>query len=954
METGVIADRTGSDSEPTSGRAEPRREQVVGRSDLLARAWNHVVRAREGTGGVLVVRGEAGVGKSAIIAELAHAATGEGVRVLHARAEEFEEGIPYSAFRAALGSRAALEVFPPGRTADLVALMAGELDHEQAAASGRSPRLARVHADTIELVQEGLRGGPLAVVVEDVHAADPDSATLTRVLARSAASVGYLFVVSLRPEVSASARTLDGVFERMAETGDADIMDVERLDGTAVAELAQWMLSAPAAPDVVAYVVEQTHGNPFFAKELIHGLEQGGGVTLAEDGAYRLTSERPARMGRRTAILHRVFSGLPERREVAKAVAVLGRVHPARMDLVQELSGVEPAEVERSFDGLIQDRILRATHDGGYEFTHPLVRSALYDDIGPAERRRLHSAAARWLAATGDSRDRLEATAHVAESASSGDAAALELLLGSADATAVVAPRNAAAWYTRALEIMDPNDEERFDVLSRQARALWLAGRPVEAGAQGRLALAGLPEGDRARTAILTVNALYAAGAAAEALVVCDEVIEPVQWGPAPEDHPALRAQRQHIARQLGLQPIELEPLPAKPTLLVKPGVVRITHLLLDADLVGDVERRRLVLELARDTLPLLTAGPRLALLEAMAMVHADAGELADASAVMHEARRFAEGTGATNLGGQFASARVRFHRLAGDWDAAFETAKTASQELAEAQQLGNLCIVQALTSLMLVDQGRFDEADRTMADTVAPVPSFAHLLGAVRARRLRMAGDLEGALALAVPIEAEARSRGWEQWRYLLVQEMVEAQVALGRSSEAAQVLATLDPLDERPLHQVVTGRLTALLSQDAGAALVARGTAERNGLVVEAAVSAVVAARLGASDVALESALACFDTVGADPWAFQTRQLMRENGLVPPRVSGATAGSLTPIELKMARMVQQGLTNREIAGALHYSPKTVEVYLSRVYAKLGLSSRLALARVMDAGHLG
>ncbi|MFF6983490.1 AAA family ATPase [Streptomyces sp. NPDC008343] len=922
---------------------------LVGRSDLVARSLVHVSRAREGVGGVLAVRGEAGVGKSCVIGELTRFARAEGLAVLYARAEEFEEGIPYAAYRAAFGGRDASAVVPAARAAQLVNLMSGNVLRENGTEGVN--RLSRVHAETLNLLQTAATTSPLVLVVEDLHVADPDSVTLTRVLARSAASSGFLLVTSLRPDVSAIARTVDAAFGRMAETGDAEIMDVPRLDDTAVAALAEVLVGAAPEAALVRYIVEQTQGIPFFVKELILGLQQADGL-VTDNGVCRLVSDRPRQIGRRTAILHRVFSGARPGRDVAKAVAVLGRVHPARLGLVADLSGAGQSEGERAFDGLVRDAILRPLPDGGYEFTHPLVRAALYDDIGPAERCRLHAAAARWLLASGDSRDRLEATAHVAESATSGDTGAVELLIGSADATAAVAPMNAAAWYARALEIMDPEDQAGFQVRSRWARALWMAGHPVEAGEQGRLALNGLPTGERARTAVLTVNALYAAGTAAGALEVCDQVVEP-SGDEASEDYLTLRAQRLHIASQVGIDPTRPEPLPPRPALIAKPGVVRLTHLLLQADLVGDVDRRREVLTIARETLPMLTLGPRLALLEAMAMVHADAGELTDASAMMHEARRLAEGTAATNLGGQFAAARVRLHRLTGDWDAALEAAESATHDLSEAHQLGNLCIVQALTGLMLADRGKFDEAERIIRTSVPPVPSFEHLLGVARARRLRISGDPEGSIAAATGAESTARRHGWEQWRYLLVQELVEAHIALDQPSEAARLVATLDRSDERPLHRVVCGRLEAAVAADGAAALASGKLAQRHGLVVEAAVSAVVAARLKASDVDLEDALAVFESIGADPWAFQTRKLMRESGQVPPHVSGSEPGSLTATERKMALLVQQGLTNREIAGALHYSPKTVEVYLSRVYAKCGVASRLALARAMDSGAI-
>ncbi|HYU85019.1 MAG TPA: helix-turn-helix transcriptional regulator, partial [Kribbellaceae bacterium] len=97
------------------------------------------------------------------------------------------------------------------------------------------------------------------------------------------------------------------------------------------------------------------------------------------------------------------------------------------------------------------------------------------------------------------------------------------------------------------------------------------------------------------------------------------------------------------------------------------------------------------------------------------------------------------------------------------------------------------------------------------------------------------------------------------------------------------------------------------------------------------------------------LTEAYRTFQRLGAHGLRRTAGARLRELGAKVPRARTRAAGRLTESEERMARLVQQGMRNREIAAALHYSPRSVEVYLSRIYAKLGISSRLELARLLD-----
>lgn len=128
----------------------------------------------------------------------------------------------------------------------------------------------------------------------------------------------------------------------------------------------------------------------------------------------------------------------------------------------------------------------------------------------------------------------------------------------------------------------------------------------------------------------------------------------------------------------------------------------------------------------------------------------------------------------------------------------------------------------------------------------------------------------------------------------------------------------------------------------------------AEREGWVVEQAHAALLLGTLD-DDPGGNLALAyrTFDTMGAAPWRRRAAAALRDRGLTVPRRVTEKSSSLTETEVQLVRLVRDGLSNRQIATAMSYSPKTIEVYLSRLYAKTGFASRLELIRAVDTGAI-
>jgi DNA-binding NarL/FixJ family response regulator len=130
---------------------------------------------------------------------------------------------------------------------------------------------------------------------------------------------------------------------------------------------------------------------------------------------------------------------------------------------------------------------------------------------------------------------------------------------------------------------------------------------------------------------------------------------------------------------------------------------------------------------------------------------------------------------------------------------------------------------------------------------------------------------------------------------------------------------------------------------------------SAEAHGLLREAAVAHLVLGQAGEAPTEhLKAAYEGARSLGAETLRRRIARAMKDSGMEPPRAPRVAPGELTGTEIRLARLVHDGLTNREIASVLIVSPKTVEVYLSRLFAKTGCESRVDLAVAVSEGRIG
>jgi DNA-binding CsgD family transcriptional regulator/tetratricopeptide (TPR) repeat protein len=375
--------------------------------------------AGRGEGRLVLVSGEAGVGKSALVS--AFCSDAAGARVLVGACDGLWAPRPLGPF------------------ADIAATVGGRL--EQVVAADEP-----VHSVFEALVKELRSRRDAVLVIEDVHWADEATLDVVRLLGRRMERLAALVVVTYRSDELPRTHPLRVVLGDMATAGGVVRLQLEPLSPEAVAVLAE--PHGVNAADLYA----MTAGNPFFVTEALAG---GGG---AVPGTVR------------DAVLARAARLEPEARDLLDAVAVV----PPRCEawLLEALAGPAVA----SLDECVASGMLRF-EEHAVAFRHELARLAVEDSINPQRRIELHRAALQALRSAPGGRLDLARLAHHAEAAEDG-AAVLELAPAAAEhATAVGARREAAAQYARALRFAGGlDDERRGRLLDRRAFACYVIG----------------------------------------------------------------------------------------------------------------------------------------------------------------------------------------------------------------------------------------------------------------------------------------------------------------------------------------------------------------------------------------------------------------------------------------------------------------------------------------------
>jgi DNA-binding CsgD family transcriptional regulator len=293
-------------------------------------------------------------------------------------------------------------------------------------------------------------------------------------------------------------------------------------------------------------------------------------------------------------------------------------------------------------------------------------------------------------------------------------------------------------------------------------------------------------------------------------------------------------------------------------------------------------------------------------------------------------------------------ASKIAIEWLHGEWDAALAEA-TAVRRSADMSTV----VRRYLQSMEITIRSARGELREALALVSQPIPGASATMSAwATAGALLAAGDTAGARTM-LRSAAERPMDG--AWLPHVLTALLELEHASGNEGAAADALGALEhhvlaSEDHRPWVRAMLLRGEALVRRNLASARESAAIAAGDGLVYDAALARVVVGAIDLTETeCLLAAHETFGVLGAEADRRRAAGLLRDRGAKVPRRRRSDPGQLTRAEAQIARLVQSGMRNREIARTASYSERTVEVYLSRIYAKLGVSSRLQLARLLD-----
>ncbi|HEX7311677.1 MAG TPA: AAA family ATPase [Gaiellaceae bacterium] len=908
---------------------------VVGRDEELAQVRAFLGRA--GTGGAaLELYGAAGIGKSTIWLAGVEAARSQAVRTLITQPSEAERSLAFAGLGDLLDGlldEVLPSATPPQRRALEVALLLRDAQGEAV-----DPRALGLGVRGALDVLAG--DAALVVAVDDVQWLDASSAAALVFALRRLPDVDVRLLLARRSGEASEASSPWGAID----PGRVERLRVGPLRLGAVHRLLQARLGRTFPRPTLLRVHEAAGGNPFYALELARALE----TTVSPDPTEPLPVPETlddlvgARLG-----------ALPgATRNALVLAATLERPSPKQLRAAGVSARVlEPAEAAD---------VIEVSHDA-IRFTHPLLASVLYQRASGDERRHAHAAAAgvvdddtaraRHLALASDSPDTaLAATLdRAAETARTRGAAATAAELGELAARSTL-PEN--------------QDDLRRRLLRASRDHLAAGARPrAEKLAERILDRAG-PGGPRAEALTLLGEIEVTVGSPFAAIQHLKAALDERPYAPKLEcvAHDLLawslratqgvRAAEPHARAASELARSTGEPALTARALAVLAGI----NFTLGRTDAFEVAERALSLALSADD-PTALVYSR----EALGHCLFFRGRLDEARDVILESCQWGEKHDEPALESALWYLGLIEYR-AGRWDLARQHAERQRALWAPSSNESSATEAPPLPLLLVTaasgDGSKLPPAEEA-GDTLRSFGRRAHTC--VVATAALWSGDPLRAADGFATYEAEQEAAGSPSvLRWLFRAEEVEALLALGRTDDA---LAVLEPWEDEARRLGLAWPL-AEATRCRGFLASARGEVEEATTLFSRAVDEHEAvgdpfgrarARLALGTVhrrarrkraareAIEAAISGFDGLGAAVWAERARA---ELG----RIGGRTrTEGLTPAESRVAKLVAEGRTNREVAAALFLGERTVESHLSHVYAKLGVRSRTELARALS-----
>ena len=963
----------------TGGR-RARESSFVGRAEELRSAGKALDAVGARAPRAIAIIGEPGIGKSRLLAEIGALAEGRGYLALTGRAAEFEQELPFGLLVDALDEH--LRTLSPDRFQRLgpeLQAELGQLFPSLAGLGGEGGRMLhheryRAHRAVRDLLERLAATKPVALLLDDLHWADHASVELLSALLRRPPAAAVLVAVSLRP--FPANRLLWSVLEHAVRAGT-----LRRLDpGPLTRDEAMRIMPPGVAPGLQEAIYAQAGGNPFYLEELARTL----GSTTAGPHAGRYDSETVDDAGLppavTAALAHELRAPGPDACLLLQGAAVAG--DPFDPELAGAAAELTEDAALAALDELVQHDLVRpASMPRRFRFRHPLLRRAAYDAAPSGWRMGAHERTSDALAARGAGPT--TRAHHVEQSARVGDVEAIALLSQAGADVAQRAPASAACWFAAALRLLPDEglpSQQRIGLLVSLAESLVAIGRLED----GRTVILELLEVLRADPGTLRVK-LVGVCATVEHLLgrhrhandrLRSELARLPDHGSssAIELMTGLAINRFFDADYEDMRDRGVAALAAAAALGDRPQVAAATAVVAAASVfIGEIGAARSYADQAAQHVDAMADSELARRMDAVcALAPAETHLERYADAIAHTERGIAV---VRECGrGQFLSQLLQARALAMVLCGRLDEANDIAERAVEAARLtaNPHSIVWALLNSTRALLSRDIAAAMRVARESVELSQ-----GVERSFIFTMAERMYG-LALC---EAGEHPRCVEQlhnagggpalgaippnWRPFFLEALTRAELGCGRQEEAAQAASHALAAAERlglamPTAWALRARSAVVLAEGepheaAELALASAVSASTVGARVEEARSRALAGRAlleaGDRDRAIaewQAAATAFESCGAARLHEEVERELRRLGRPYRRRAqhcAGGAGTLTARELEVAALVGARRTNREIAGELFLSEKTVEAHLRNIFGKLGVSSRRAIA---------
>lgn len=911
---------------------------IRGRADELKQIGALLAALAQGRGGVLVIEGPPGIGKSRLLAEVMELAAKADARILFGEAFEYQQSVPFFSL-----FTATLRADPPVGDAEALRALGGSADVSYWV----------VH-DLQRAIAAAAEEAPLVIVLEDIHWADNGTLLALRSLATALPNLPLLWVLTVR--TGAGGPAVQETLTVLRRNG-ATVLQVAAMSPAAVTEMVQDAVRANA-DDTLVNLAVKAHGNPFLVMELVGGLAEEGRLDISGGRAATTGVNLPRRLSASmqqrldvlsgdTSELVRVASVLPDRFSAALLAAMLDR---------------RPASLMTALAEAVQADLLV---DDGEElrFAHDLLREATRQSLPHSLRRAMERQSASIMLSMGAAP--AEVATQLARSADPGDQEAIRTLRQAAQSVRHSDAGVAADLSRRALALTPITDSERGRLVaetvgllnrarryeeSEQLASAALEGASAQEEAEIRLRLPAITghtsqrRAEQNRRALALSDISEVTRARHMAMLAYNLMMDDADGGHrGAADEAAAAAQSAGDLRAAVTADVALACYDC-----ADGYVGRALHRL--EEICEQARTREFVVS---DLLASNHYANMLAL----------AGRLDEAAERVTEGVRRARHERDEMMLDIWARIAGTVHLAAGH----LNTARVGVEPLAPPDRMDPTefdmvrTVVLAEVAVAIDDRNLLQQTLAHLQDAYSDGSSMVRQAAAyVLALAAWNRGDIHDA---ARWFGGDIHLFGTPVMPYALEQATFAARIAVaaGDAGSRAGVLRAIEKLTREepgiPLFTAVATYLRGILDNDADEVVTAGDLLRQSSrpLLYAAAVEDAGRLLVGASRAheALDQFNAAFDTytrLGALAYARRVGRELRKLGVERRIVSAqrATTGwdSLTDAELKVVSLIAEGATNRAVADRLHISLATVKTHAHNAFIKLGISSRSQLTR--------